>query len=735
MKYSHLFQLVGKKTGYRLYRSGDLFIRLDFFNEGMRFALYKDEKDLFPTFSVCPGTSLMPRHGRARLSNENLHPVDVGDGDFDFEYKGIKIHADPLNFRVSYYKEGKLLFSDRDVLAYNFEGELGKGSYHYVSREDKESIYGLGDKTGPVNKAGRFYRFSTKDAMGYDADSSDPLYKQIPFYICKNSVGNYGIYYDTYSDGEIDLGREIDNYFEHFKYVHFEEDSLVYYVFFGSLSGILSSYSYLIGRSMVPPLWTYQYCGSTMAYTDSDHPEAELRNFVSLCKEYGIHCGGFYLSSGYTQIGTKRMVFHWNKDKFPDPKAFALEMKKEGLHFLPNIKPAFLTDHPLYPFLKEKGYFLKDKEGNPALFPFWGGMGSFLDFTNDGAYSFWTECCKKNLVDLGYASLWNDNNEYEIHDEDVYADGFGKPVQAKLIRTLFPLLMVQSSFEAEDSSKKHMEVTRAGTPGFQRLAQTWTGDNRTSFKDFRGNHRIAMSLSLSGVPFFGQDIGGFAGEKPTKELFLRWIQYGIFTPRFCLHSWNPDGTSTMPWLYPDLKESVMKLFALRERLLPYLYSEGVKAAYSYEPLIYPVFLRNPSYDEESDCFCCGSSLLACPIFDEGKTEMEVDLPEDSSLWYRNKKPVSGHQKEQVLPTDLPLFYVRGGSVLPIYGPFGKVRFEIYSLKEGKSEGIYYPPSEELQEKGIPYSVEWKEDSVLVKGLQEIETEIVDPYQRKAVFID
>lgn len=733
MKYRHLFCLVEKKKGYRLYKSGNLFIRLDFFAEGMRFALYQEGEDLFPTFSVCPGTSKMPRFGRERLSTENLTSADVGDGDFDFVYKGLIIRADPMNFRLSYYKDGKLLFSDRDVLAYNFEGELGKGSYHYVSREESESVYGLGDKTGPVNKAGRYYRLSTKDAMGYDADSSDPLYKQIPFYICRNSVGNYGIYYDTYSDGEIDLGREIDNYFEHFKWFHCEEESLVYYLFFGSLEDIVSSYSYLIGRSMVPPFWSYQYCGSTMAYTDSDHPEEELRNFSKKCKEYGIRCGGFYLSSGYTQIGTKRMVFHWNKEKFPDPKAFSDEMKKEGIRFLPNIKPAFLTDHPFYGYLKEKGYFLKDRDGNPALFPFWGGLGSYLDFTNPGAYGFWTECCKKNLVDLGYESLWNDNNEYEIRDGEVMADGFGKPVPAKKIRTLFPLLMVMSSYAAMDPSKKHMEVTRAGTPGFQRLAQTWTGDNRTSFKDFRGNHHIAVSLSLSGVPFFGQDIGGFAGEKPSQELFLRWIQYGIFTPRFCLHSWNPDGTSTMPWLYPELKESVRNLFRLRETLLPYLYSEGVKAALNYRPMIYPVFLKDPSYDEESDAFFCGSSILACPVFDEGKTETELDLPKNSQVWYRGDELVEGHQKIKVLPTDLPLFYVKGGSLLPLYREFGKTVYKLYSLGEGKIEDIYYPPADGLTDAGVPYSAEFTKERILVKGLKKESLEIVDPWKREVVF--
>ena len=724
MKYQHHFELLTKEDTYRIYTDGIQFIRLDFFKNMLRVAIYKNEEKLFPTFSICPGESSLPKTGRSRLSIEGLETLKEED-EIRIDDVEIKINNDP--FSLSYFKNGKDFFHDRGILAYNFAGELGKGSFHYLSRESDEHIYGLGDKTGNVNKARNRYRMETFDSMGFDANSSDPLYKQIPFYICKNSMGSYGIFYDTYSNGDIDLGREHNNYYEPYKYAHFDEENLVYYVIFGNTEEIIERFTYLTGKSFLPPKWSFKYCGSTMAYTDSSHPEEELRGFVNKCKEYSISPGGFYLSSGYTQIGEKRYVFHWNRDKFKNPKEFAKEFEGYGISFLPNVKPAFLTTHPMYEEIAKKGFFLHYKDGSPYVFPFWGGMGSYLDFTNEEAYDFWTMCVKNNLVDLGYKAIWNDNNEYDIHDEDVYANGFGHPIQAYRIRPLFPLLMSLASNEAVPQNKRHMAVTRSAPAGFQRVAETWTGDNRTSFEDFRGNHKMAMTSSLSGFTFIGQDIGGFAGEKPDKELFLRWIAYGIFTPRFTLHSWNPDGSSTMPWLYPECKEEVKKLFSLRETLLPYIYSEAMNAVETYHPLIYPVFLKEEDFDEESDLFFLGNSLLACPIFDKGKDEVELTLPKGN--WYYNHKRMSERVKIKNKAGDLPIYFIKEGSILPI----NNKTFELYPLENGEVIYKFYEDDSSNENPFRRIFMTSYLDKIVVKGLLKDEkVELFDSLNRKLV---
>ena len=711
MKWDHRFELIESGETYRIYRSEDNIARFDFFEHVLRVAIYKEGERLFPTYSICPGESLLPRHGRDRLSTEGLKGVPQGK---ELYIDNVNIEISPQNLRLFCRIGDSILFCDREGLAYNFDGELGQGSYHYLSREKGERIFGLGDKTGNINKAGRRFKMETFDTMGFDANSSDPLYKQVPFYICQNSVGAYGIFYDTYSNGELDFGAEHNNYYSPYKVAHFEERPLVYYVIFGTVSEILQRFSFLLGKAALPPRWTFRYCGSTMAYTDAPDAEKQLRNFASLLKKYDLDCGGFYLSSGYTQIGDRRYVFHWNKDKIPDPKKLAEDFKKQGIHFLPNVKPAFLTDHPLYASIASKGWFLHYPDGTPATFPFWGGQASYLDFTNDEAFDFWTACVKENLVDLGYDSIWNDNNEYDIHDEDILANGWGTPIKAKRIRPLFPFLMTMASRAAVSSSERVMCVSRSGIAGHERLAQTWTGDNKTSFEDFRGNHKMAMTMALSGYRFFGQDIGGFAGPRPEKELFLRWIQYGIFTPRFTLHSWNDDGSSTMPWLYEDLMDEVKALFALRKSLVPYIYSEANRAVEEYLPLIRPIFLEDESYDIESDCFFLGDSILACPVFDPGIAKKRILLPSGTG-WYLGDEYCRGEKDIDTPLHGLPPYFVKEGSVIPM-DEQGQTVFHIYAKKDGAFDYRFYD-DESINNASRTIRVECLDHVIVVYGLQ------------------
>ncbi|MBR3178061.1 MAG: alpha-glucosidase [Clostridia bacterium] len=714
MQFNHLFRVTDHNETTYHFASENNHARIDFLKNMVRIALYRDGERIFPTFSVCPDDR-MPESGRDKLSVDGFETeapkADMEEGAVRFTVGSREIRVLLKNLEISYSENGKLLFKDRGYLAYNFGHEYGKGSCHFITREKEEQIFGLGDKTGDVNKNGRSFRLSVSDAMGFDARSSDPLYKHVPFYICRNSVGAYGLFYDTYSEGSFDFGREINNYYAPYKSFRCEEETLVYYVIFGDVKQILRTFVALHGHDCLPPLWTVRYCGSTMAYTDADDADRQLRGFVKRCDQYGFRAGGFYLSSGYTQIGTKRYVFHWNTDKIPSPEKLAEDFREHGIEFIPNIKPCFLTDHPLYETIARNGWFLKNAAGEPAVFPFWGGMGSYLDFTNPKAADFWTDCVKENLVDKGYESIWNDNNEYDVLDEEVYADGFGSPIRARLIRPLFSYLMTRASQKAQPGNGRDVSVSRCGIVGTSRIASTWTGDNTTDFEDFLYQHKMAMTMSLSGIYNFGQDIGGFAGPKPGKELFLRWIQYGIFTPRFVLHSWNEDGSSNMPWLYEDEIPTVKKLFDLREQLVYYLYNQIRRSTEDLLPVIYPVFLNVPDYDPESCMFFCGNDILACPVYEPGKDIVEAELPANNGNWYYNEQMISGKAVCRCGIHDLPVFFVKGGSVVR----FGD-EYRVYPQKEGAFKETYYMADEQnlSDRREVTFTVESDERTVRVR---------------------
>ncbi len=644
MKFDHRFRLHSADEHTRIYECDGITMRIDFIRNMFRVSLIRNG-DLLPTFSIDPGHKGQKIQGRDKLSLEGFElcsPEILEDEDtVRFSHCGCDFKIELRNFHITICNDSGILYQDRNGLAYNFTGELGDGSVHYTRREEDQRIYGLGDKAGSVDKNHQRYKLGTNDSMGYKAEYSDPLYKHLPFYICENKAGSYGIYYDTYSDGEIDFGKEHDNYYEPFNSIRYEEENMVFYLLFGTVSEILSRFIHMTGGIGRVPEWAFRYCGSTMEYTDAPDADRRLRSFVEQCEESGIKAGGFYLSSGYTQIGEKRYVFHWNEDKIPDPKGLSEYFKNKGMQIIPNVKPAFLDDHPLYEYIAGNGWFLHYPDGTPARFPFWGGNASYLDFTNPEAYAFWKKCVKETLVDRGFVNIWNDNNEYDIHDREVYAHGFGKEVPARLIKPLFSYLMAKASREAsEEVNETPFNVTRCAIAGSQAIATTWTGDNYTDFRELRYNHFQAMTMSLSGFCFFGPDIGGFSGPKPSRELFMRWLQYGIFLPRFVLHSWKPGEESTMPWLYPDLMDEVRRIFDLREKLIPYLTKQMERCIENDLPLITPVFLKDGDYDRESDCFMCGDRILVCPIFDEGVTQIDIVLPRsEKGFRLRGEGPV------------------------------------------------------------------------------------------------
>ena len=426
-------------------------------------------------------------------------------------------------------------------------------------------------------------------------------------------------------------------------------------------------------------------------------------------KELGIACQGFYLSSGYTQIGNLRCVFHWNRDKFPNPEKFIADFKREGIHLIPNIKPAFLTSHPMYDEIKEKGLFVKNSDGTPYVTQFWDGVGSYIDFTNPDGFNFWNTQVKEKLLDFGIDATWNDNNEFDIKSLDSVAHGFKGEVCAAQIRPILTYLMVLSSYEAQREkypNSRPFLSTRSGSSAVRRLAQTWSGDNFTSFNDLRFCHYVGMTLSLSGMYFYGHDLGGFSGDMPSKELLLRWMQHGVFEPRFTIHSWNKDNSATMPWSYEDAIYAAKNILAQRKRLIPYLYNCAYEAVEKELPIQAPpfVYFDDENIDVNTSAFMLGRNILAKCVLDEGKESVKVYLPKDE-IWYLDDKKYSGNQEIEVkIPMDKEVpFFVRGGCVLPTdEGDYGfrekeKLTFTVFPNESGTFTDSFFTDDGESYE--------------------------------------
>ncbi len=631
-----------------------------------------------------------PVEGRLR---DDLTPFSTpdcrtssSDGYWRAETRQLSITLDLADGYLEWHTaDGIPIAADLKRRAYTYD-RAGRSVYHYLQRRSDEHYFGFGERSGPLDKQGLRLEMRNIDALGYNAETSDPLYKHIPFYITFIPHLNiaYGLFYDNFATTVFDLGKEIDALWGSYRLMKADDGDVDYYFIYGpTIEAVIEKYTRLTGRPALLPRWAFGYLGSTMSYTDAANAQEQLHQFVTLCQQHDIPCDLFHLSSGYSMDAEgRRNVFTWNRSRVPSPEDMVNDFHAAGIRLAANIKPYLLTTHPQYEQVRMAGGFIRDLDtGEPANTRFWSGGryesadGAYIDFTSLAGFNWWQQQVRTALYSYGIDAPWNDNNEFGLWDDDAVCAGFGNPLPVGLARPLQTLLMARASYDVTREAKPGLRpfvLSRAGTAGIQRYVQTWSGDNETSWHTLRYNIPMGLGLSLSGVPNIGHDVGGFSGPAPDPELFVRWVQCGIFHPRFTIHSWNTDGTVNEPWMHPSVLPIIRDLFRFRYRLLPYLYTLAFEAHQTGHPIIRPLVYHFP-HDQrcqtESFEFLLGSHLLVAPVLEPGARTRRVYLPAGpwwcdfhSGQWY-----MGGSEIEVPAPLEqIPLFVADGG-ILPLGG--------------------------------------------------------------------
>ena len=691
------------------------------------------------TWSVVGDAGDAPREGRLRDSQADAFPdapdaLAVSSGRVATAKLVATVCTEPgehMHVGFTDVESGYSFASDRANGAYLYDAQPGGSAVrHHMLRADPtisgrsgEAYFGLGESSGALDKAGRRLRIAATDALGYDARTSDPLYKHTPMFIVTTPTPGgasfaYGILYDSQALGTIDLGQEISAFRGSYRSYEAEAGDVDMYLVRGpTVLEVVERLSWLTGRSHPPPRWALGYLGSTMFYTEQDDAQARLRQFGAMCKEHSIPCSAFHLSSGYTSdAGGRRCVFTWHSGRIPDPKGLFDDFHACGMRVLPNIKPWLLCCHPAYAELANRGGLLKRADGTgPLVGRFWSGgagtsaSGSYLDFCSAAGYDWWVQQVREQLLAFGADGAWNDNNEYEVDDDlavcgDASVGGALSRVGV-LGRALQSLLMARASRDAlvaAQPDRRPFVISRSGCVGTHRYAQqTWSGDNWTGWATLMYNVPMGLSLGLCGWAGVGHDVGAFAGPRPSRELFVRWVQQGVLQPRFVIHSgFTSDGSCNEPWMYPDVLPLVRAAILLRYRLVPLLHSLHLEAFLHGRPVARPLICHHadgaadgadrPS--AESFTYTLGASLLAASVLrplsdtsaaEDGSGQWHVALPRgagegrggllgnadqrwcdvETGRWHNGGTTVA----RAVTLASIPLF-VAGGTVRPASEP-------------------------------------------------------------------
>jgi alpha-glucosidase len=591
--------------------------------------------------------------------------VHEGDDELRLSTNAMKIiiRKRPLRFRF-FDRNGMLLNKDDDERGISWSGTAVRV---WKTMPQSEQYYGLGEKSGTFNRRDKHFTMWNTDIPAYKADT-DPLYQTIPFFYGIDHGRSYAIFFDNSYWSSFDMGKEFPDRYS----FGAANGELNYYFFSGTTpKQILERFTELVGRMPLPPRWSLGYQQCRWSY----FPESRVRKLAEDFRSKNIPCDVLYLDIDYME-GYR--IFTWSKKNFPNPGTMISDLSKSGFKVVTIVDPGIRADSSYAAFTTglSENAFLKYPDGRLFFGKVWPGVCAFPDFSSQRTRAWWGKSFEA-LTGVGVRGFWNDMNEPSVFDVptktvdlDVVHDDNGLRTTHAKNHNLYGLQMTQATYEGVRSLKPHERpfvLTRASYAGGQRYSAAWTGDNISSWEHLEMAVPMMLGLSISGQPFVGTDIGGFVGS-PDGELYVRWLQLGVFSPLMRTHTeWGSKDQE--PWSYgPDNEEINKRTIELRYTFLPYIYNEMYKASISGIPPMRPLVFEYPDdwrYARNETEFMFGDQMLVAPVLRSGERTRSLALPQGQWFDYWSSKQVKGGAQVTVdAPLDrIPLF-VKAGSIIP-----------------------------------------------------------------------
>ena len=582
--------------------------------------------------------------------------------------------------------------------------DVKDGVFTYALSED-DIVYGLGEQIRGINKRGWQYVSWNYDNPNHHEDTRS-LYGSHNFIIiCGKQT--FGAFFDYAGRMEFDIGYTKRSLMQ----IKPEKNDIAVYIITGeNEKDIVKQFRQLIGRSYIPPFWAFGYGQSRWGYRN----EQDIRTVAEKYKEAGVPLDSIYLDIDYME---RYKDFTVDKERFPDLKKLSDDMKLQGIHLVPIIDAGVKIEdgYDVYEEGVKNNYFCKREDGSDFVAAVWPGDTHFPDMLNPEARK-WFGDKYRFLIEQGIEGFWNDMNEpaifysseglaearelagkfakdtegkthpWEMQDkmlsiannpEDYkrfYHNVDGKKIRHDKVHNLFGYNMTRAAgeaFERIDPEKRFLMFSRSSYIGMHRYGGIWTGDNKSWWSHILLNLKMLPSLNMCGFLYTGADLGGF-GSDTTRELLLRFLALGVFTPLMRNHS--ATGTREQECYQFENIEDFRAVINTRYRLVPYLYSEYMKAALSddmyFKPLgfVYPDDKRAIRVEDQ---LMLGNEIMIAPVYEQNARGRYVYLPEEMKFV---KFLPDGSISEEILAkgihyvdvasNEVPLF-IRNGKCIPV----------------------------------------------------------------------
>ena len=586
------------------------------------------------------------------------------------------------------------------------------GSGWQLTLSEQAAVYGLGEMPRGINKRGWHYITNNTDESRHSEDKLS-FYGAHNFLLVRDGSTCFGLFVDFPGKVYYDIGYTRHDLFS----FHTETpDYDLYLLSGGNENAICKEFRTLIGRSYIPPKWAFGLAQSRWGYKT----EEDVREVARQYKEHDLPLDMICMDIEYMQDYADFTV---NKERFPDLTKLSADLKAQGIRLVPIIDAGVRVDPNDSTCTEglEKGYFCKKADGTPFVAAVWPGKAYFADFLRPEVRE-WFGHKYKALTDCGIEGFWNDMNEPSlfysperlraflndmaalrekdnIEQEEFflrvvggamglmnspadyasfYHEVDGQKVRHDQVHNLYGGSMTRAAGEAFADlrpGRRTLLYSRSSFIGSHRYGGIWLGDNNSSWAQLLANIQMMPSVQMCGFLYSGADLCGFSSDT-TPDLALRWLEFGLLTPLMRNHS--AVGTRMQEYYrFPEVLPAVRNMIRLRYALLPYLYSEFMKAALEntsyFRPLAFD-YPDDPDAREVEDQLLLGEGLMAAPVYVQNAHGRHVYLPEPMKLL--RLRAVDDYD-EEILPAghhyircalDEVLLFLRPGHIVPVAQP-------------------------------------------------------------------